>query len=78
MTPPKEFPVPADLRCLRKSQILSQVLPISPSTFYRMIKAKRISDGIRLSARIRVWSVQEIYAVARALPQRKESDALRP
>jgi excisionase family DNA binding protein len=45
---------------LRVKQII-KLLGIGKSTFYTWVKEGRISKGIKLGERIRVWKAEEIY-----------------
>ena len=49
-----------DLQLWRESQIL-EVIPVSKSTFRRMVKHREFPAGIKVSARLKMWPAHVVF-----------------
>ena len=54
-------------RVYRASQLATRpnnpgILPISPATLWRLVKAKKFPQPFKLSARVTVWDAAEVEA----------------
>lgn len=45
---------------VRQSQLIPHIVPVSPATFWRMVKAGDFPAPIPLSSRITVWSAKAV------------------
>lgn len=45
---------------IRLSQLIPEILPFSPATLWRMVKAGKFPKPIKLSERITAWNVSDI------------------
>lgn len=45
---------------VRQSQIIPVILPFSPATLWRKVKAGEFPQPVKLSARITAWRVEDI------------------
>lgn len=45
---------------VRQAQIIPHIVPVSPATFWRMIKSGEFPSPVKLSERITAWPVETV------------------
>lgn len=70
----KQFHAPGTLPTtgyVRQSQLVPHIIPFSPATLWRKVKAGQFPRPIKLSERVTAWAVEDI----RAWMQQQSPDA---
>lgn len=45
---------------LRQAQLIPSIIPFSPATLWRKVKAREFPAPVKLSARVTAWRVEDI------------------
>jgi predicted DNA-binding transcriptional regulator AlpA len=45
---------------LRQSQLIPNIVPVSPATLWRWVRLKRFPAPIKLSERVTAWRVEDV------------------
>jgi predicted DNA-binding transcriptional regulator AlpA len=53
---------------VRQSHLIPKILPFSPATLWRKVKAGTFPAPVKLSERVTAWRIEDIQAWMNALP----------